>query len=344
MMRVFISHSAKDADLAEAMIALLRDALPLKSSDIRCSSVDGYRLPLGADTDETLRREVFEAELLVGLLTPVSLASTYVLFELGARWGMKRSIAPLLARGATPGLLPGPLARANALDISTAGQIQQFVHDAARILEVSLEPAASYQKDVDNVRLLASKGVLPPKASSRKPARRWAFLSGFGLGNPIAIAPFEIRGEAGEADDNGLAEILEALGNCGLDSPDIDTLREAVSRKFGSDAKREDILSFFDAVHRIREQARRELQSPIREWYVVGELLGRINAFCLMTDVDIEPDAIALESMTDMLDGPATLVEQLRRFSQEIRATENIRPFFERTQLLAKVMFDVLDS
>lgn len=169
-------------------------------------------------------------------------------------------------------------------------------------------------------------------------------MSGFGLGNPIAIAPFEIQGETDDSEGRGLAEVLEALEQCGLSGSDVDALRQAVGEKLGPGSSKSDVLGFFDTVHRIRARARRELKPPTRDWYVVGELLGRINGLCLIPDADVESDAMALESITDILDAPATLIEQLRRFSQEIRAIENIRPFFERTQTLAKVMFDVLDT
>jgi hypothetical protein len=83
---VLISHSSRDVDLASALIELLRAGLGLVATQIRCSSVDGYRLPAGVDTDAQLRKEIANAGVLVGLLTPSSLSSTYVLFELGARW------------------------------------------------------------------------------------------------------------------------------------------------------------------------------------------------------------------------------------------------------------------
>ena len=50
---VFISHSSKDAELAQALIDLLKDALGLTANQIRCSSVDGYRLPVGVNTSRT---------------------------------------------------------------------------------------------------------------------------------------------------------------------------------------------------------------------------------------------------------------------------------------------------
>jgi TIR domain len=84
---VFISHSSKDKELALALIELLKAGLGLPAEQIRCSSVDGYRLPVGVNTEARLREEVNQARIVVGLITPSSPASAFVMFELGARWG-----------------------------------------------------------------------------------------------------------------------------------------------------------------------------------------------------------------------------------------------------------------
>jgi hypothetical protein len=92
---VLISHSSKDVDLASALVELLRAGLLINR--IRCSSVDGFRLPAGVQTDSQLRAEVNSTNVLIGLITPNSLASAYVMFELGARWGAGSFMIPLLA-------------------------------------------------------------------------------------------------------------------------------------------------------------------------------------------------------------------------------------------------------
>src|SRR5262249_15975316 len=77
--RDFVSHSSADREVAAALIDLLRDALALPPEQIRCTSVDGYRLPSGANTNEQLRAEIHETEIFVALLTEASIGSTYVL-------------------------------------------------------------------------------------------------------------------------------------------------------------------------------------------------------------------------------------------------------------------------
>ena len=106
----------------------MRKSLNLRSTDIRCSSVDGYRLPGGVPTDQSLRAEVHDAELVIGLITPNSLKSIYVSFELGARWGANRPMIPLLASGSNLGNLGGFLAGINALNCSN-GANNQFVEE-----------------------------------------------------------------------------------------------------------------------------------------------------------------------------------------------------------------------
>ena len=98
-MRIFISHSSNDVQVAKLLVELLRKALNLKCDAIRCTSVDGYRMQAGVPGDERLRTEVHEAELLIGIITPASLRSAYVMSELGARWGAGKPMIPLLAFG-----------------------------------------------------------------------------------------------------------------------------------------------------------------------------------------------------------------------------------------------------
>ncbi len=146
---LFISHSGRDAPIAKALILLFEKSLKISARAIRCTSVDGYRLPAGADTDDVLRTEVFGAKLFVGILTPTSLVSPYVLFELGARWGARRPLFPVLAAGASPGDLRPPLDGLNALSVGSANQVRQLVEDAATALSQRMEPISSFSAEID---------------------------------------------------------------------------------------------------------------------------------------------------------------------------------------------------
>jgi hypothetical protein len=163
---IFVSHRSSDSLLAQRVVELFEKALKLPARQIRCTSVNGYRLPVGADTDEQLRGEVFEARAFIGLITPSSIASPYVLFELGARWGAKKHLAPVLARGADAASLGGLLAGLNALRLDERNQVVQLIEDVAEYLGMVLEPAASFQESVSRVVAEALSVAEPPTSSA----------------------------------------------------------------------------------------------------------------------------------------------------------------------------------
>lgn len=148
---VFISHSSKDGQLVRALVKLIRASLNLPSSRIRCSSIDGYRLPAGTSIDAALRTEIHGSRALVAVITPASAASTYVLFELGARWGAQLPMLPLLASGASREQLQGPLSAINALDCDEPGQLHQFIEQLADSLHVPRERVAAYESSIREV-------------------------------------------------------------------------------------------------------------------------------------------------------------------------------------------------
>lgn len=167
---IFISHSSKDAEFAAALIDLLTAGLALRADQIRCSSVDGYRLPVGANTEGQVREEVNAARVVVGLITPSSLSSYYVMFELGARWGAGLLLAPLLA-GVKGRELSGPLSLLNALSASSDSQLHQLIGDIAKHLELERQPPESYMRNVKAVKVLADAIANPTSV------------------NPVAVAP-----------------------------------------------------------------------------------------------------------------------------------------------------------
>lgn len=151
MVDVFISHSSEDSWLARQLVELLRSSLNLHAEQIRCTSVDGYRLPVGADIDEQLREEVLVSRAFISILSPSSLKSVYVLFELGARWGTKQPLFPILAPGMESRSLRGPLTGLNALNCESAGQLHQLVSDVGETLDIEAERPAVYQSNIEAI-------------------------------------------------------------------------------------------------------------------------------------------------------------------------------------------------
>lgn len=160
MVRLFISHSSNDREIASLLVDVLRSALNLPAEAIRCTSVDGHRLAGGESTDPALRREIRECEGFIGLISKASIESAYVLFELGARWGVERHLLPLLSADADATLLRGPLSGVNALRCSSAADLHQMITELADLLSLPAEKPSGYQRHMDQILSLAARSKL----------------------------------------------------------------------------------------------------------------------------------------------------------------------------------------
>jgi TIR domain len=107
--KIFVSHRHKDSQIAAALTETFRTAFELRPAEIRCTSVQPYRLPFGKNTGERLREEIGRAQVVLGILSPDTAESSYVMFELGAAWSQRIYTCPLLARGAGYNHIPGPI-------------------------------------------------------------------------------------------------------------------------------------------------------------------------------------------------------------------------------------------
>jgi hypothetical protein len=155
--KIFISHSTVDDKLAELIVDLLRSALNLKAEDIRCTSVEGYRLHGGDIIDDQLRKEILETPVVVGILSNESFASAWVLFELGARWGNNGHLIPLLVSGMTASELKGPILKYSSLSSDNSSQLHQLITDVAKILDIEPESPNVYQKKIEAIQGLSRK-------------------------------------------------------------------------------------------------------------------------------------------------------------------------------------------
>ena len=140
---------------------------------MRCTSAPGYQLPGGADTDRQLREEVMSCKVFVGLITDSSIESAYVLFELGARWGADLILIPVLAGGADPSALKGPLSGINALRCDQPANIHQLIEDISKHLDQEAEPPKSYQSQLEelieaNHELSQARGELNTISTSKE--------------------------------------------------------------------------------------------------------------------------------------------------------------------------------
>jgi hypothetical protein len=180
---IFFSHSSKDADLAEALVELIAAALHLRLADFRCTSVEGAKLRGGDLTESVLRYEIIETPVFVSLITPNALESHYVLFELGARWGVSKHHIPVLAKGSQVEVIKEPLKAINALTLTKEADVFQLVDDVAHQLKTRVEPASVYRKKVTAVVRLARL------TSSKKGKKSTPVISPLTDGNTDRVDP-----------------------------------------------------------------------------------------------------------------------------------------------------------
>jgi hypothetical protein len=115
---LFISHAHKDQDIAKDLVDALQIGFAVPNRAIRCTSVPGFELDPGNLPADALRHELRSASTVIGIITPNSLASEWVQFELGGAWGLIGRVLPLLGGGLSSNDLPGPLRGAAAIQLS----------------------------------------------------------------------------------------------------------------------------------------------------------------------------------------------------------------------------------
>jgi TRAP transporter TAXI family solute receptor len=136
--RIFISHSRQDAELAERLMRRLEADIDIPAGAIRCTSVPGGELEPGDTIVAQLHRNLQECSVVIALLTHESLASSYVLIELGATWMLGKVAYPLLAPGLSSEDLPGPFESIQATQLSDDDAMKRLLKHVANVTGLPL--------------------------------------------------------------------------------------------------------------------------------------------------------------------------------------------------------------
>src|SRR5262249_1768859 len=91
----------------------------------------GYKLPGSTPVADRLRTELQQVEAVLGILTPSTKESSYVLFELGASWVRGIVTFPLLAAGADPMDAPDAIKGLPSLALSNDTDCYQLLDNLA---------------------------------------------------------------------------------------------------------------------------------------------------------------------------------------------------------------------
>lgn len=97
--KIFISHSSEDAEYVAQIVALL-DGVGLNQTQVFCSSLPGYDIPLNTNIFDYLRLQFLEYKLhIIFVHSPNYYMSSISLNEMGAAWVLKHNHTSILLPG-----------------------------------------------------------------------------------------------------------------------------------------------------------------------------------------------------------------------------------------------------
>ena len=130
--------------------------MSLCPGEIRATSVPGYKLRAGSRVADELQREVAKVRVVLCVATRRVSESPYVLFELGAAWGLGKPIYPLVTPGIDPAEILGPIASVHRIDLKNIPDCHQLVDDVCRVIKRS-KVTGSDARIADKVQRLAQQ-------------------------------------------------------------------------------------------------------------------------------------------------------------------------------------------
>lgn len=95
-MKIFISHSSIDQEIAQALVQLIKEGIGVEKSAIFCSSANGVDVPIGANFQNYIKKELRRDGIVIALITKNYYGSIYSMYELGAAWANSKTTIPVL--------------------------------------------------------------------------------------------------------------------------------------------------------------------------------------------------------------------------------------------------------
>jgi hypothetical protein len=139
--RIFVSHSASDNDLASLLVETLQAMIA--SAEVGRSSLPAHVPSGGLDSFAALKQQLTDADTVVGLITAQSLVSGEVPFQLGAAWALGKRIVLMLDQSGSDVELYLPMGHAEALVLGPEALLEFSASIAASAgLPVQMSPLA----------------------------------------------------------------------------------------------------------------------------------------------------------------------------------------------------------
>lgn len=123
-LRIYVCHAIEDKEDAKKLIKNLLTSLP------NVHLFTGDSLSAGQNWQSIVKREISRSDVVVVLLSPMSVGSSLVLSELGAAWGLGKPIIPVATEPGMISRLPMTLSNLQVLhieDIKNPDTINQLI-------------------------------------------------------------------------------------------------------------------------------------------------------------------------------------------------------------------------
>ena len=145
-LKVFISHSSKEADLARIIKQHLKsDFLGMVDSFVST----GSDIPAGQEWLKRIRAALNESQIVIVLCSKESVAEPWINFEAGAGWLIKNDIIPICHSGFRAGDLRGPLRVFQAIEASSKEGLEQLYTTLAEKIDTAIpRPNKKFINDV----------------------------------------------------------------------------------------------------------------------------------------------------------------------------------------------------
>jgi hypothetical protein len=145
---VFISHSSKDKEIANAIVNLLEHGIGLPEDEIFCSSVEGYGVPSGKDFLSFIKDQIEEPKIVILLLTPSYWESKFCLCEMGAAWVKSHQIFPILVPPLNNKDLQAVLLTTQAFEIKNSAKYNEIRDCLLGFQELKLDKKSNKKWDI----------------------------------------------------------------------------------------------------------------------------------------------------------------------------------------------------
>jgi hypothetical protein len=96
MSKIFVSHATADRALAKLVVDFMKEAIGVPVSAIFCSSLKGHGIPFAEDFSEYMKKQIYEPDLVILLMTETYLESAFCLMETGACWANSLKALPVV--------------------------------------------------------------------------------------------------------------------------------------------------------------------------------------------------------------------------------------------------------